>query len=77
MYVPKCEKSYVLRLYVFFLKDVIDIDSSGSMHSCAYEGFGRHELCLLAEHSSNSFNPSTVPVSGAFDFEAAYPSVIH
>ena len=48
-----------------FLKNPVDIDASGRIYSCAYEGL------------VNSFNPSNIPISGAFDFEAAFPSVIH
>ena len=47
-----------------FLNNLVDIDSSGRMYPM------KDELC------SNN-NPSNIPISGAFDFEAALPSVIH
>ncbi len=43
-----------------FLNNLVDIDSSGRTDSMSYD------LC------SNN-NPSNIPISGAFDFEAAFP----
>ena len=77
-----------------FLKNPVDIDASGRIYSCAYEGrqtqdaqnerVGRSH-CLGAARNNvtskgpgiNTFNLSNIPISGAFDFEAALPSVIH
>ena len=49
-----------------FIKNIVANDSAGRMYSCAYEGSKKPFLV-----------PSTIPVSAAFDFLAAFPSVIH
>ena len=49
-----------------FLKNIVANDSAGRIYSCAYEG--SKEPFLV---------PSTIPISAAYDFEAAVPSVIH
>jgi len=49
-----------------FLKNIVANDSAGRMYSCAYEGSKKPFLV-----------PSTIPISAAFDFLAAFPSVIH
>ena len=48
------------------LKNIVANDSAGRMYSCAYEGSKKPFLV-----------PSTIPISAAFDFLAAFPSVIH
>ena len=48
-----------------FLNNVVDIDSSGRLYSIMYEDrFADRDI-------------SHIPISGAFDFEATFPSVIH
>ena len=49
-----------------FLKHIVANDSAGRMYSCAYEGSKKPFLV-----------PSTIPISAAYDFEVAFPSVIH
>ena len=49
-----------------FLNNLVALDSTGRMYSCAYEGSKKPDL-----------NPSIIPISAVFDFEAAFPSVIH
>jgi len=48
-----------------FLNNILDLDSAGRIFSMVYES-----------ECENS-NPSNIPILGAFDYEAAFPSVIH
>jgi len=50
-----------------FLKNILDIDASGRIYSTKYEGSNdnvKNRVC-------------NIPITGAFDYEAAFPSVIH
>ena len=47
-----------------FLNYLVDVDSACRIYS------------MLFEHLK-SINPEYIPIAGAFDFEAAFPSVIH
>ena len=49
-----------------FFNNLVALDSAGRMYSCAYEGSKKPD-----------FNLSIILISAAFDFEAAFPSVIH
>ena len=63
-----------------FLKNLVDIDASGRIYGNAYEGKNWYvtskELPRQAPRGHIP-NPSNIPISGAFDFKAAFPSVIH
>jgi len=48
-----------------FLNNILDLDSAARIFSMVYE----------SECDNN--NPSNIPILGAFDYEAAFPSVIH
>ena len=49
-----------------FLNNIMDLDSAGRIYSMIFQS-----LC------SAPSNPSNIPILGAFDFETAFPSVIH
>mgnify|MGYP000660213469 CR=1 FL=1 len=66
-----------------FSKNPVDLDASGRIYSSAYEGKNWYVTSkefpgeAPRGHIPNSgFNPSSIPISGAFDFEAAFLSVI-
>ena len=49
-----------------FLRNLLDLDSAARIFSM-----------IFMSACSNPHNPSNIPILGAFDFEAAFPSVIH
>ena len=48
-----------------FLNNILDLDSAARIFSMVFES-----MC-------SNMNPSNIPILGAYDFEAAFPSVIH
>ena len=67
---PQCKKITHIAQNGFvagrnFLNNILDLDSAGRIFSMVFES------------ECNSSNPSNIPIIGAFDFEAAFPSVIH
>ena len=47
-----------------FLNNLVDVDSARHMHSMLYDDL-------------KSTSPEDIPIAGAYDLEAAFPSVIH
>ena len=47
-----------------FLNNLVDVDSASRMYSMLYDHL-------------DSTSPEDIPIAGAYDFEAAFPSVIH